>query len=106
MEAHGEQLLQNLVNHEKSLVAKVEEAKREAADAVRDAEQQAEAIVVRARETADADARRQVESSRTEGEAIRIGVLETAQSEAASIAAQAKQNQRAAVSLVVERVLP
>lgn len=106
MEAQGEQLLQNLVDHEKRLVAKVEEAKRQAADIVREAEAEAAKILASAKERADRLAREQAERTQAEGEAARLAIMQAAQRDVDAIREKAIRNRRQAVALVLERVLP
>lgn len=106
MEAQGEQLLQSLVNHEQTLVAKVEEAKKEAAEIVKEAEVKAEQTKAEAKSKAEQYARDQAEQTRSEGEAAREAVLSEARKDVEMTQERAKGNQAKAVAFVMEQVLP
>ncbi|MDZ7705813.1 MAG: V-type ATPase subunit subunit G family protein [Trueperaceae bacterium] len=106
MEAQGEKLLQNLVDHEQSLVSKVEDAQKEAADIVRKAEAEAEEIRAQARQKADKLAKEQAEQIRDEREKIRKEVLDRSAGEVDEIRERADANKEQGVQLVLERILP
>ncbi|MDE0529200.1 MAG: hypothetical protein OXH85_11005 [Truepera sp.] len=106
LESKGEKLLQDLVSHERELVAKVEEAQDQAAAILAEARAEAEAIMTGAYEEAEAAAKAQEERTRLEAEGIREEILKTARTEVSRIEAQAKANRNEAVRGVVERVLP
>lgn len=106
MEARGEKLLQDLVDHEKALVTKVEKTKAEAAAIIDRAQTEAESIRAGARERADTLAREQAAATQAQTDRVRADIVERAQGEARELEAKAKTNVKAAVKLVVERVVP
>ncbi len=106
MESQGERLLQNLVDHEQALVAKVEEAKGEAAEIISEAEAKARKIKADANTRAETLSKEQAETTRAEGERSRKEVMDEAERGVQALRAQAKKNKAKAVKLVMERVLP
>jgi V/A-type H+-transporting ATPase subunit G/H len=106
LEAQGEQLLQNLVDHEQRLVARVEEARKQAAEIVKEAEIKAVSILASAKDRADRLAKDQAERTQAEGEAARQTIVQSAQREVDRIRERTGRNRRQAVALVLERVLP
>ncbi len=106
MEAQGERLLQDLVNQEKALVAKVEEARGRAREIVAEAEGEAERIVDEARTRAERDAEATAREAAAEAESERDQILGRATEAATSLEQHAEARRADAVRLVMERVLP
>lgn len=106
LEAQGEQLLQSLVDHEKAVLVKVEDAKKEAGEIVAKAQSEAAQILERARKEADEVAERLRSEAEQESAAAREEVLERARAEVDRVEARAKSNRDRAVALIMERVLP
>ena len=106
LEASRDPILQDLIHHEKSVVAKVEEARAEAERIVAQARSEARESIERARAEAERFARDSTERTRDEAAAARDEILAAARATADDIAARASARQDAAVALVVERVLP
>ncbi|MEZ4607115.1 MAG: V-type ATPase subunit subunit G family protein [Deinococcales bacterium] len=106
MEAQGEKLLQDLIKHEQSLLAKVEESKSQATKLIEAAKAEAENLLKEAKSKAEALAKAQVEKTQAEGEHVRKAILDEAQKVAADVAASAKQHRDKAIKLVMERLLP
>ncbi|HEX7022480.1 MAG TPA: V-type ATPase subunit subunit G family protein [Trueperaceae bacterium] len=106
MEAQGEKLLQDLVSQEQALVAKVEDAKAEAAEIIKEAQAKAAAIAAEARTRAETLARQQAEKTRAESEVARQAILNDANAGVAAIESRAEKSIDSAVEFVLEQVLP
>lgn len=106
LEAHGERLLQDLVNQEKSLVAKVEDAKAKGRDVVEKAQAEAAAVLTTARDKAEKLAQAEAESGRAEAEAAHATVVKAATEAAEALKLRAEANRAAAIDSVLEKVLP
>jgi len=106
LETSRDPILQDLIHHEKSVVAKVEEARAEAERIVAQARGAARDVLDRAREEADELVTGIADRTREEAAAAREAILATAQAAAADVAERATVRRDAAVELVVERVLP
>jgi V/A-type H+-transporting ATPase subunit G/H len=106
LEATGEKLLQDLVNQEKSVVAKVEAAKEQAAKIVQDAYAEAAALKAKATERAEAIYKDVMSKAQGEAEAARAAIVKKASEEVSSIESMAKNNLAKAVQVVIGRVLP
>ena len=106
MESQGEKLLQNLVDHEQALVAKVEGAKGEAAEIISEAEVRAKKIKADANARAETLSKEQAETTRVEGERSRKEVMDESERGVQTLRAQAEKHKDKAVKLVMERVLP
>lgn len=105
LEAQGEQLLQNLINREQSLAARVEEARREALSLTEKARAEAEQLVTKARNSAEAKALEIRREAEAQAEAARAEIVAAAEAEAAGIAERAGQRRAEALKLVMERIL-
>ena len=99
-------ILQDLIDHEKSVVEKVEAARSEAARLVAQAATEARGIVESARSEAEAVSKSSADRTRVEAESARSAILDAAQAAADSLAASAKARRSAAAKLVLERVVP
>ena len=99
-------ILQDLIDHEKSVAAKVEEARAEAERIVAQARADARDAAERARRDGESIVRESAERARREAEAARATILAAAHEEVAAIEAHAKARRDAAVQAVVEQVLP
>ena len=106
LEASRDPILQDLIHQEKSVVAKVEEARAEAERIVAQARSEAHASIERARGEAERFARESAERTREEAAAAREEILAAARATADDLAARAAARRDAAVALVVDRVLP
>lgn len=106
MEAQGEELLQDLITHEQRLVAKVDEARREADEILKQARAEAQRIQRDAERQAERLAKKQAETTEAEAGAIRDEVLSAAREEVAKIEASAKAHRKDAVKFVLEKVMP
>ena len=106
MEATGEKLLQDLVNQEKSVVAKVEAAKEQAAKLVQEAHAEAAALKTKAAEKAEAMFKDIMSKAQAEADAARSDIIKKATDEVGSVESLAKTNIAKAVQAVVGRVLP
>lgn len=106
MEASRDPILQDLIHHEKSVVAKVEEARAEAERIVAQARGEARESIERARSEAERLARESADRTRDDAAAARDDILAAARAAADEIAVRATARRDAAVDLVVERVLP
>lgn len=106
MEAQGERLLQELIDHEQTLLAKVEAAKREAQEILRQAEAEAQTIAAAVdKQIAQLSAERAAQTRRQTEEA-RQAILAAVEGEVARLEARGKERLGEAVKLVLERVLP
>jgi vacuolar-type H+-ATPase subunit H len=99
-------ILQDLIDHEKSVAAKVEEARAEAERIVAQAVSDARDTVERARREGDAIAQKSVERAQQEADDARSAILAAAREAVASIEAHAARRRDRAVAAVVEQVLP
>jgi vacuolar-type H+-ATPase subunit H len=99
-------ILQDLIDHEKSVVEKVEAARSEAARLVAQAASEARSIVEVARSEADALMTSSVDRTRVESDTARGAILDAAQAAADALTRSAKERRDAAAKLVLERVLP
>jgi vacuolar-type H+-ATPase subunit H len=99
-------ILQDLIDHEKSVAVKVEEARAEAERIVAQARADARDAAERARRDGDSIVRESAERARREAEEARATILAAAHEEVAAIEAHASARRDAAVQVVVERVLP
>jgi vacuolar-type H+-ATPase subunit H len=106
LEATGEKLLQDLVNQEKSVVAKVEATKEQAAKIVQDAYAEAASLKAKATERAEAIYKDVMNKAQGEAEAARAAIVKKASEEVSSIDTMAKSNLAKAVQVVIGRVLP
>ena len=106
MEAQGEKLLQDLVNQEQALIAKVESARAQAAKIVEDAHTEADTIRAQARAKGEEILQAQTAKAKAEAATARDDVLNHAQADVDKVKAQAQANLDKAVALVMERVLP
>lgn len=106
MEAHGERLLQDLVNQEKSLVAKVEDAKAKAKAAIDQAQSEAAAVLAAAREKAEQLARSEAEAGASEAQAAHASIVSAAKEAAQALKLRADAHREAAIKSVLEKVLP
>lgn len=106
LETSRDPILQDLIHHEKSVVAKVEEARAEAERIVAQARGEARESIERARAEAERLARESAERTREDAAAVRDEILSAARAAADEIGARATARRDAAVVRVVERVLP
>ncbi len=106
LETSRDPILQDLIHHEKNVVAKVEEARAEAERIVAQARGEARDVIERARVEAEDLATEIADRTRDDATAAREAILSTARAVADDIAARATARREAAVDLVVERVLP
>jgi len=106
LEAQGEKLLQDLIKHEQSLLAKIEEGKSQAAKLVEAAKAEAANLLNEAGSKAESLTKEQAEKTNAESVSVRKSILDEAQRVAASVAATAKQHSDKAVKLVMERLIP
>lgn len=106
MEAQGERLLQDLVTQEKNLVAKVEDARKQASEIVSDAQEEARRILEEARGKAEALAKQEADRGAKEADAAREDIVHSARETVGRLEAQARAGKEDAVALVMERVLP
>ena len=106
MEASRDPILQDLIHHEKTVVAKVEEARAEAERIVAQARGEARETIERARAEAERLTREIAEGTRDDAAAARDEILADARAAADGLAARATARRDAAVERVVERVLP
>jgi ATP synthase H subunit len=106
LEATGEKLLQDLVNQEKSVVAKVEAAKEQTAKLVQEAHAEAASLKHKAMEKAEAMFKDIMSKAQTEAEAARADIVKKVTEEVSVIESLAKANRDKAVKAVMERVLP
>lgn len=106
MEAKGEQLLQDLVNQEKTIVGKVDGAREQAAKLVQDAYAEAASLKAKATEKAEALFKDMMGKANAEAETARGDILGKAKAEVGMTENLAKANMDKAVKLVLERVMP
>lgn len=106
LEAQGERLLQDLVSREKTLVAKVEETKTEAAASVEKAHADAAKLLAEAKAKAEAVAKAEADAAAKEAEAAREEVVRVARETAEALKAKAAAHRDRAVAAVMEKVLP
>ena len=106
MEAQGERLLQDLVTQEKNLVAKVEDARKQASEIVSDAQEEARGILEEARGKAETLAKQEADRGAKEADSAREDIVHSARETAGRLEAQARAGKDDAVALVMERVLP
>lgn len=106
MEAQGERLLQSLVDEEQKLLAKVDEARTEAARIIADAERRAEEIRQGALTRADRAAQERRDETERSSSAERDEILAQAQRDVEGAEALSGGAHEAAVKRVLERVLP
>lgn len=99
-------ILQDLIDHEKSVVEKVEAARTEAARLVAQAASNARGIVEAARSEGDALTQSTAERAHVEAESARSAILAAAQASADALTRSAKARRGAASKLVLERVVP
>lgn len=106
LEAHGEKLLQDLVNQEKSLVARVDDARAKAKAVIDQAQNDAAAAVAAAKEKAEQLARSEAEAGNTEAQAAQASIVSAAKEAAQALKLRADAHREAAVKSVLEKVLP
>jgi vacuolar-type H+-ATPase subunit H len=106
LEAKGEQLLQDLVNQEKAITAKVDGSKEQAAKLVADAHAEAASLKSSAMQKAEALYKEVMQKATTDADAAKNEMLAKAKQEAGMIESLAKANLDKAVKMVLERVLP
>ncbi len=106
LEAPREPLLQDLIHHEKSVVGKVEEARREAERIVAKARADAREALERARREGDEFAKASAERAAEEAEAAREAIVAEARASVAAIERMATEHRSRAVTDVLEQVLP
>lgn len=106
MEAKGEQLLQDLVNQEKAITAKVDSSKEQAAKLVADAHAEAASLKASATQKAEALYKEVMQKATADAEVAKNDLLAKAKQEAGMIESLAKANIDKAVKMVLERVLP
>lgn len=106
METKGEQLLQDLVNQEKAVSAKVDGAKEQAAKIVQDAYTEAASLKAKATERAEALYKEVMSKAQAEADTAKSDVLNKAKAEVDVVVSLAKANMDKAVKVVLERVLP
>ncbi len=106
LEAKGEQLLQDLVNQEKAVSAKVDGTKEQAAKIVQDAYAEAAALKAKATERAEVLYKDVMTKASAEADAAKAEVLSKAKAEVEVVQSLAKANMDKAVKAVLERVLP
>lgn len=106
MEAKGEQLLQDLVNQEKTIIGKVDGAREQAAKLVQDAYAEAASLKAKATEKAEALFKDVMGKANAEAEIARGDILKKAKDEVSVLDNFAKANMDKAVKLVLGRVLP
>jgi vacuolar-type H+-ATPase subunit H len=106
LEPSRDPILQDLIDHEKNVAAKVEEARAEAERIVAQARSDARDAAERARLSGEALVRESAERARHDAEEARVAILTAAKREVAAIEGQAATRHDAAVQLVVEQVLP
>jgi vacuolar-type H+-ATPase subunit H len=106
LEASRDPILQDLIDHEKNVAAKVEETRAEAERIVAQARSDARDAAERARLAGEALVRETAERARRDAEEARVAILTAAKREVAAIEGQAATRHDAAVRFVVEQVLP
>jgi vacuolar-type H+-ATPase subunit H len=106
LEAKGEQLLQDLVNQEKAITAKVDSSKEQAAKIVADAHAEAASLKTGATQKAEALYKEAMQKATADAEVAKNDLLAKAKQEAGMIESLAKANMDKAVKMVLERVLP
>jgi vacuolar-type H+-ATPase subunit H len=106
LEAKGEQLLQDLVNQEKAITAKVDGSKEQAAKLVADAHAEAASLKSAATTKAEALYKDVMQKANVDADAAKNELLAKAKQEASMIESLAKANLDKAVKMVLERVLP
>jgi vacuolar-type H+-ATPase subunit H len=106
LEAKGEQLLQDLVNQEKAITAKVDGSKEQAAKLVADAHAEAASLKSGATTKAEALYKEVMQKATVDADAAKNELLAKAKQEAGMIESLAKANLDKAVKMVLERVLP
>jgi vacuolar-type H+-ATPase subunit H len=106
LEAKGEQLLQDLVNQEKAITAKVDSSKEQAAKLVADAHAEAASLKASATQKAEALYKEVMQKATADAEVAKNDLLAKAKQEAGMIESLAKANIDKAVKMVLERVLP
>jgi vacuolar-type H+-ATPase subunit H len=106
LEAKGEQLLQDLVNQEKAITAKVDSSKEQAAKLVADAHAEAASLKSAATQKAEALYKEVMQKATADADVAKNELLAKAKQEASMIEQLAKNNMDKAVKMVLERVLP
>ena len=106
MEAKGEKLLQDLASHEQVLVGRVEDARKQATIMIQQARDDAEQLLLKAREDGGAATKVQLEDVDAEAEDIRQDILGAAKSEVDVLEKQAQANIDEAIKAVLDKVLP
>jgi vacuolar-type H+-ATPase subunit H len=106
LEPSRDPILQDLIDHEKNVAAKVEEARAEAERIVAQARSDARDAAERARLGGEALVRDSADQARRDAEEARASILAAAHREVAAIEGQAATRHLAAVKFVVEQVLP
>jgi vacuolar-type H+-ATPase subunit H len=106
LEPSRDPILQDLIDHEKSVAVRVEEARAEAERIVAQSRSEARDTAERARRDGEAIVRESAELARRQAEEARAAILAAAEAQVAAIEGQATARRDAAVQVVVERVLP
>jgi vacuolar-type H+-ATPase subunit H len=106
LEAKGEQLLQDLVNQEKAITAKVDSSREQAAKLVADAHAEAASLKASATQKAEALYKEVMQKATADADVAKNDLLAKAKQEAGMIESLAKANIDKAVKMVLERVLP
>ncbi len=106
LEAPRDPLLQDLIHHEKTVVGKVEEARREAERIVNQAKADARTALERARREGDEFAKAEAERASKEAEAARERIVAEARESVATIERMGAERRSRAVAAVLEQVVP
>lgn len=106
LEAPREQLLQDLIRHEKSVAAKVDEARSEAERILAQARSQAREAVEGAKRKAEEESKALAESAERQSQEVRERIVAEANAVVARLGSQADAKREQAVAAVLERVLP
>ena len=106
MEAPRDPLLQDLIHHEKTVVGKVEEARREAERIVSKARADARDALERAHREGDELTKVAAERAAEEAQAVRERVVAEAREAVATVERMGTERRSRAVADVLERVLP
>ncbi len=105
LEAQGEQLLQNLINREQTLAAKVEEARKEADSLIEQARAEAAGLMQKAQADAEALQSRLRQDAEKQAETIREETVAAARSDADALSGKAEGAKAEALKIVMERIL-
>lgn len=106
LEAPREQLLQDLIRHEKNVAAKVDEARAEAERIILQARSEARERIEGAKSKAEEDAKSLAESAERESQEARGRIVAEADAAITHLKAQAETHRARAVAAVLEQVLP